>query len=59
MWISNTLTVLMMVLPILLNVTVLTLILVLALRYGQSGWRMLRRTGSQLTAHGDATPDHA
>jgi uncharacterized membrane protein len=56
---SGTLVGPMAVLPIVLNVTLLTLMLVLVLRYGQSGWRLLRRTGSQLTTHGDATPDGA
>jgi uncharacterized membrane protein len=42
-----------------LNVTILALTLTLALRYGQSGWRQLRRTGSPMTARGDATPDRA
>jgi len=47
------------VLPIALLVTILALTLTLALRSGQSGWRQLRRTGSPLTARGDATPDSA
>jgi uncharacterized membrane protein len=47
------------VLPIALLVTILALTLTLALRYGQSGWRQLRRTASPLTARGDATPDSA
>jgi uncharacterized membrane protein len=47
------------VLPIALLVTILALTLTLALRYGQSGWRQLRRTGSRMTARGDATPDSA
>ncbi|SRR6266566_316999 len=46
-------------LPIALLVTILALTLTLALRYGQSGWRQLRRTGSPMTARGDATPDSA
>jgi uncharacterized membrane protein len=47
------------VLPIALLVTILALTLTLALRYGQSGWRQRRRTGSPMTARGDATPDSA
>jgi len=47
------------VLPIALLVTILALTLTLALRSGQSGWRQQRRTGSPLTARGDATPDSA
>jgi uncharacterized membrane protein len=46
-------------LPIAFLVTILALTLTLALRYGQSGWRQLRRTGSPMTARGDATPDSA
>jgi uncharacterized membrane protein len=46
-------------LPIAFLVTILALTLTLALRYGQSGWRQLRRTGSPMTARGDATPDRA
>jgi uncharacterized membrane protein len=47
------------VLPIAFLVTILALTLTLALRYGQSGWRQLRRTGPPMTARGDATPDSA
>jgi uncharacterized membrane protein len=47
------------VLPIAFLVTILALTLTLALRYGQSGWRQRRRTGSPMTARGDATPDSA
>jgi uncharacterized membrane protein len=47
------------VLPIALLVTILALTLTLALRYGQSGWRQRRSTGSQMIVHGDATPDSA
>ncbi len=46
-------------LPIALLVTILALTLTLALRYGQSGWRQLRRTGSPMPARGDTTPDSA
>ncbi len=56
---SDLLAVSMTALPIVVNVTLLTLTLMLVLHYGQSGWRRLRRTRSQLTTHGDATPDRA
>ena len=56
---SDALAVPMAAIPIVLNVTLLTFVLVLVTRYGQSGWRLLRRTRSQLITHGDATPDHA
>lgn len=47
------------VLPIAFLLTILVLTLTLALRYGQSGWRRRRGTGSPMTARGDATPDRA
>jgi uncharacterized membrane protein len=47
------------VLPIAFLVTILALTLTLALRYGQRAWRQRRRTGSPVTARGDATPDSA
>jgi uncharacterized membrane protein len=56
---SDILAVSMAALPIVVNVTLLTLTLMLVLHYGQSGWRLLRRTGAQPTTHGDATPDRA
>lgn len=42
-----------------LNVAILTLMLTLALRDGQSGWRQCRRAGLHMTPYGDATPDSA
>jgi uncharacterized membrane protein len=42
-----------------LNVAILTLMLTLALRDGQSGWRQCRRAGLHMTLYGDATPDSA
>jgi uncharacterized membrane protein len=46
-------------LAIALNGAIFVLMLTLALRDGQSGWRQLRRAGLPMTARGDATPDSA
>jgi uncharacterized membrane protein len=47
------------VLAITFDAAIILLTLALFLRYGQSGWRQSRRTGAQMTARGDATPDSA
>ncbi|HLW01918.1 MAG TPA: DUF5808 domain-containing protein [Ktedonobacterales bacterium] len=41
------------------DIVIIALGLLLALRYGQSGWRQQRRAGAWLSPRGDATPDNA